>query len=187
LISISIYPFIKNTFKHNILGINDITITATVKTDQIRFKIYPEKRFPQINNWSNQYEIIMQNCNSNQFLNFSNVFSNNYGEGAINTSSSLITNASYRFIFQGTSHLRHKTDCYQINKVEQSIDFTLESKELRAGEISAFYDNYINSLDISKLEKDYLSSNIKSDLNRDGKVNSLDLSILINNLFIAGE
>lgn len=57
-----------------------------------------------------------------------------------------------------------------------------------AGETSGIFDNYINSLDISTQVSNYNSTNNeKNDLNGDGVVNSLDISMTSFNVFTEGQ
>jgi hypothetical protein len=191
VISLSLYSTLKKIPPTNILGIitdtKSVSVTTSVKTTKINFKVYPENRIPQTNNWSNTYEVTIENCTSGQRTSLSHVTSDNQGNGSLNLSFASIFDGQYRFIFQGMSHLRTKYNCYQLNRIEQSVDLTLENKLLKAGEISDSYDNYINALDLSVLINNLHSTDIKADLNRDNIVNALDLSILVNNIFLAGD
>jgi len=191
VVSIYVYGFVKNTLSKRIaslvLGTEDVTVTTTVKTNKIYFKVFPEKRIPPVNNWSNSYSITLQNCNTNESIKFENVSTQDNGIGMLDTSSENVLDGEFRFIVQGMSHLIKRFDCVSINSTEPSIDLTINNQFLKAGQISIDLDNYVNALDISELIDKYQTSNIKSDLNRDGLVNSLDLSVLVGNLFLAGD
>lgn len=189
-ISIFAYSIIKKHLTKGILGLTEtgtVTVTTTVKTNKIYFKVYPERRIPAINNWSNSYSITLENCASGQTYSFTDINTSSNGIGELDTSSQDIANGQYHFIVQGYSHLRKVFDCTAINSVEPNIDLTINNQLLLAGEISSDLDNYVNSLDIGEMMNNYRTADIKADLNRDGKVNSLDLSNLVDNLFVAGD
>jgi len=172
------------TINQEILGV-DTQISAEVPITELTFKVYPEKRIPTINNWDTYVDITLQNCNNATQYNFSHIPTNQYGIGTIPVS--IFVAGDYRFFIKGHSHLRRIFNCYPIYTTVTNIDLTLENKELIAGEISPTKDNYINSLDISVIINNLFTNDYTSDLNQDGHVNSLDFSNQIFNLFITGE
>ena len=58
---------------------------------------------------------------------------------------------------------------------------------LKAGDAQEDKDDFINGLDISAIVRALYTSDLNSDLNRDGQVNALDLSITIINIYQSGE
>ena len=189
-ISIFAYTIIKKNLNGGILGLTEtgtVNVTTTVKTNTIYFKVYPERRIPAINNWSNNYSVSIQNCTTNQTTTFTNVNTLANGIGTLDSSSDDISNGQYSFIVRGNSDLTKKFDCTSIDSIEANVDLTINNQVLKAGEISSVFDNYINSLDLGAMMGDFRSNTLKSDLNRDGQVNSLDLSNLVDNLFVAGD
>ena len=187
------YPGVKLNNLAQILGMlsaqQDVVVTAYVRIQKIHFKIYPEKRIPRTGNWNTMMNVTLQDCNNdNNIYSYSNIITTSQGTGTIIVSNSEPLNSrDYRFFITGLSHLRRKSNCYTINKIEQMIDLTLEGKELLAGEVSNHHENYINSLDMSVLVKKLYTSDTKSDLNQDSKINSLDYSNQIYNFFKAGD
>ena len=200
VIANSLYQQWKSTRIINILGITicpvspcseppqSVTVTSYVRTQEINFKVYPEKRIPAVGNWDTTTDVILQNCTNSSTLTFNGIVTNNLGEGTIILPvNPPVLNDQYRFIINGLSHLKRRYNCYLIDTIAANIDLTLENKELLAGEISNVFDNYINSLDLSVMGRNFFGLDVKTDLNQDGLVNSLDLSNQIYNFYLAGE
>ena len=74
LVAFWLYPYIKSQKTLQILGITictsspcdsapeEVTVTAFIGAKEIRFKVYPEKRIPRVNNWSTVTDVTLQNC-----------------------------------------------------------------------------------------------------------------------------
>lgn len=166
----------------------NIDISAEVPIRQIQFKVFPEKRLPSINNWSTIVDVELRSCSTNQTVHrFQQITTNNAGIGTINVSNLSVRGDNYTAVIRGASHLNKKFSCYHFNNQNVFMDLTTGNSTLLAGEISNKYDNYINALDISVLIKNFYSSDYYSDLNQDGKVNSLDSSIQLINLYKNGD
>lgn len=181
-------PHPKNTTQ--ILGDQDfVNVTGYIRPETITFKVYPEKRLPITGNWSTTVDLTVISCNDpTKIFTYGNIATNSTGEGTlIIPSGDALIDPGYRFFIKGLSHLRREFNCYAIDHVNQYIDFTLEGKELLAGETSVIFDNYINSLDMSYLISEMGNTDEKADLNHNGIVDSLDFDIQVNNLFLAGD
>jgi len=107
--------------------------------------------------------------------------------GTIDSLDTPIASGNYRIEIIGYSHLNKNFPCRLVSSSEEYVDLTQDSAVLLAGEVSNVYDNYINSLDISVLVNQLYNADYLTDLNQDSKVNSLDMSIQIYNLFKFGD
>lgn len=165
-----------------------VTVSAVLRVQNIEFTVYPEKRIPPTNNWGTQAELTFASCNSNFTKSYPAVPTNNQGTGTLNIPiNDPLPGDDYSIYVTGLSHLREGYNCYNINTTDVAIDLTAEGKELLAGETSVNFDNYINALDMSKLINDLFSGDNISDLNQDGKVNSLDYSNQLYNIYESGD
>lgn len=166
-----------------------VTISGNVKVERISFTVYPEKRVPVTGNWSTEMEVTVRPAGSPTIvLQRTGLVTNSSGLGVIDlTPSETITPGNYDFSIKGISHLRRNYDNYSITKVYEYFDFSLTGKKLLAGDTGIVVDNYVNSLDISTVVKNFYTGIVKEDLNRDSIVNSLDLSIQIANLYQTGD
>jgi len=152
--------------------------------------VYPEKRIPSTNNWSNLNEIEAVSS-SNQSLGKITLQADNQGKMLVDICTQYpISDGQYTFFVRGISHLRKRFSNIQIqtDNSNPSIQLGSLADSLLAGETSFVFDNKINSLDIStQIKVMYSTSNIKNDLNRDGKVNALDISNAIFNFYKTGQ
>lgn len=167
----------------------DIFINATVKGCSLSIKLFPEKRIPRENNWQNTYQITFYNSLGQNILEFNNVVADE--QGILNlelcNSGVLVEAGTYSVYVKGFSHLGRifiENDMFYKYKTELDLSKNL-SNQLLAGDVLGH--NYINGLDLNVIISKLYSSNLKSDLNRDGIVNSLDLSNLIFNLHLSGD
>ncbi len=167
---------------------DSLTVTTIVRPEVIQFKLHPEKRIPRTNNWDTYVEFEIQECGTLQnVLNFSNVETNNIGDGVVYIpASEFLLNKAYAFKLKAYSHLAKQMGCYPVTTAGTVIDFTPEGDVL-AGDASVVSDNYVNSLDLSNTVRQLFSADYKNDLNQDGEVNSLDLSNEVYNLFVFGD
>lgn len=102
-----------------------------------------------------------------------------------------------RLSVKGRSHLRQSELIGEVLPGQTvSVDFTKAgSKEMVAGDLYQAHieplltqaDNFINGLDLSVLIRALSSADVISDLDGDGKVTALDLSLLVRNLNHQGE
>jgi len=165
-----------------------VTISAYIKAQGVKFKVYPEKRHTVTGNWSTVANITMENCQDNTQIDFNNIITNDNGEGQFTLPESpVVAGGTWRFYVKGLSHLIKKFNCYPIDRVITIINLYAEDRKLKAGEISPVFDNLINSLDLSFISRNLYTNNNISDLNFEGTVNALDLSNLIYNYYQAGD
>ncbi len=148
--------------------------------------VKPEKRIPSEDNWSTLLSIEVSEPNGPKIATINDVRTDNTGAAEIDICEreiALENNTTYNFYIKGLSHLRKYFSNFSIKLgVSYINDFTGENKELLAGETSGYFDNYINSLDLSTQALNFRKTNgainefEKNDLNRDGIVNGLDIS-----------
>lgn len=170
---------------------DSLTVTATVEGCFILIRVYPEKRIPIIGNWSNQMEIDIYDANS-IFLTSVNLTSNNLGFSPPIDMCTLLGSSpgigQYILRVKGLSHLRQRfPPVTSFTTVQTLFDLVNLEPPLLAGETSIIFDNFINGLDLATQVDRIYTGDIKNDLNRDGLVNSLDLSNTIFNLYVFGE
>ncbi|MBN1915580.1 hypothetical protein JW796_01115 [Candidatus Dojkabacteria bacterium] len=169
--------------------LQSVVVSVNVRVGKISFTVYPEKRIPPTGNWSTRMSVqIRQAGTTVPIIQRDNVTTDSNGYGEIILSDSEILNPGvYDFSFKGISHLRKNYYSYTISSLEPYLNFTTNREYLLAGETSVIVDNYVNSLDVSTVVKNFYKTNIQNDLNRDGQVNSLDLSNQIINLYKFGD
>ncbi|WKZ30615.1 MAG: hypothetical protein QY314_02455 [Candidatus Dojkabacteria bacterium] len=97
-----------------------------------------------------------------------------------------IPNGNYTISVKGLSHLRRNYPNIFIGTKTTEM-FDLVFPRLIAGDAHPSNDNFINSMDISYILLYLYNDNLRGDQNRDGIVNSLDLSITTSNLYVAGD
>lgn len=170
-----------------VLGTN-IGITASVSGCLLDLDFLPEKRIPATGNASTQANIQVFDLSSSKVADF-DVTTDQNGQSTTNLCDIGIytQNGIYDFYVQAESHLRKVfRSIPSFQKVATTLDLRDDGK-LLAGEVSPIYDNTINSLDLSVLISKYGDTSNKYDLNRDGQVNSLDISNAIYNLMRSGD
>ncbi len=182
LISLCLLP--RSTHAQNQREI-DVRASVTVKT--IAYKAYPEKRIPSVNNWGTISKVELLDClTQNTLYTFLSINSNSSGIGQIHIEEG-VPGGSYILAVKGASHLRQISNCNLFLSQYAFVDLTIDQLFLRAGSISVIPDNYINSFDILEIIKNANTNYYFSDLNLDGKVNSIDMSILLSNLYQHGQ
>ncbi|MCS7317421.1 MAG: hypothetical protein NZZ41_03750 [Candidatus Dojkabacteria bacterium] len=167
-----------------------VLISASIYTCNLTLVVKPEKRLPVNNNWSNTNQIQIEDINTNNIVASFSMNMNNLGIGTINLCANniFLNEGNYNFYITGFSHLRKKfSNIYSFNIQNITHDLTGTNNFLLAGEISNTFDNKINSLDVSKLIDNMYTNDVKSDLNRDGSVNFLDINIIVTNFLKHGE
>lgn len=168
-----------------------VTVSAQVFGCYILIRVYPEKRIPQIGNWSNQMFVDVFNS-GDTLLTTLDITSNNLGfSPPIDMCAILGTPpgpGTYAMRVKGLSHLRMRFPSVSaFTTVQTLFDLVNLRPPLLAGETSIVFDNFINGLDLSTQVNELYTGDVKNDLNRDGIVNSLDLSNTIFNLYVFGE
>jgi hypothetical protein len=168
---------------------DDVQVGAVVSACQFELTVYPEKRIPATGNWSTQLTVDIYNT-SDVYQDSFTATSNSLGVANVDICAQGVNlpPGNYNFRIRGFSHLRREFANYPAFQNQfTSIDFTTGSEVLFAGETSNVYDNYINSLDLSTQINALYSASVKNDLNRDGVVNSLDISNTLFNFFDTGD
>lgn len=164
-----------------------INISGFIASSDLKIRVFPEKRIPKIGNWDTVLDVDLVSCTNGNTYSINDSPSNIEGYADLDLSINNVPTDEYKFFVTGYSHLTEEFDCYSVSGNSEIIDLSLENKDLLAGEISTYFDNYINALDISVMVKDLYTTEYLSDLNQDGEVNSLDLSNQIYNLYKAGD
>lgn len=95
----------------------------------------------------------------------------------------------YDISLKGRSHLTKFIRGFDMTGLTEAVlDFTFDNSfNLLAGDVQFAKDDYINSLDLSAAAIKIFASDLDADLNNDGIVNSLDITIIIANIFKGGE
>lgn len=165
-----------------------VELEAVVRPERIYFTVYPEKRIPVTNNWDSFVTLLIHDCSDNSVVaSFNNVPIDSLGQGSVDIPiTEILLDKTYSFSVKAFSHLNKKMNCYGVNNVYSTVNFTGEGF-LKAGDTSVVSDNYINSLDLSNTIRFLYTTDYKNDLNQDGEVNSLDLSIQLFNYYEAGD
>lgn len=168
---------------------DDVVVTASVPSCIIEITARPEDRIPVVNNWSTLLNVDVRTLTESTVANFSGN-SNNQGTLTYNlcANSQNVPSGTYNFYIRGFSHLRKKfPNVTSFTNYSSSVSFIALSQYLTAGETSIVFDNFINGLDLSTQVIALGTGDIKNDLNRDGLVNALDLSITVKNLYELGD
>jgi len=111
-------------------------------------------------------------------------------DGTVNVVTDNVAADTYDISFKGRSHLTRVLRGVVIaaGATTATLDFTQgNTVVLLAGDVQALKDNYINALDLSALASAIYTSNADGDLNGDGTVNALDISITVVNIYKHGE
>jgi hypothetical protein len=169
--------------------IKDINVNASINPCLLYLTVKPEKRIPPLNNWDTGIDMDVYNTNSTLLFSLT-TSTNNLGKSTIDLcdQSIAVSPGNYNFYIKGTSTLRKLyPNVPAFSSYETFTDFSANGSFLLAGETSNTFDNYINSLDLSTQIKTIYTNDYKNDLNQDGVVNGLDLSITINNFFKKGD
>ncbi len=169
-----------------------LTLTIEKALCLLEIKVYPEKRIPRTNNWRidvKGMDVIIKNTSNN--ITF-NVATNNFGIGTYNlceSNQTLVLGDNFTVCILGEAQLLKRFENIVIENVfSQSVDLTTGGIELLNGETGVIRDEKINSLDISTQVRNlYSREEIIEDLNKDTKVNTLDLSNTIFNFYKLGD
>lgn len=166
---------------------DSVTITASIRLQELKFKVYPEKRVPKTNNWSTVTDFKVRDSTTSEIYLHQVLTTNKQGAGVIHpTPSEFIPAGFHSVLIKGVSHLAKRYDGIEFEHQYENYDFTPYG-DLLAGDTHRSNDNFINSLDVSTLIGKLNTSDYKNDLNQDTQVNSLDLSNQIFNLSKYGD
>lgn len=168
---------------------SDVVVTASIPSCVVQITTRPADRIPPVNNWGTNLQISATNLDTLDQTLFAGT-SNNLGELSYDfcANAQTVVSGDYDFNIRGFSHLNKLIpNVNAFNSYTSSLFFTAPSQYLIAGETSIVFDNYINGLDLSTQVVNLNTGDIKNDLNQDGLVNSLDLSITVKNLYAEGD
>lgn len=182
MIQVFINGILYDTYTIYVGDENSVVISGQINYN-LKFRVYPEKRVPSFGNFSNVYLLQIINPITNTVVyQKSGVVANNNGEFEELILSQDLPHGIYKVRIKGISHLSKDFNNVQIKSNTNFYNFTLGGNFLLAGDTSVIEDDLINSLDISRLEKTLFTNISRSDLNKDGYVNSLDISIQAYNI-----
>jgi hypothetical protein len=167
----------------------DVEIRAYIKMQEIKFKVYPEKRHPSTGNWSTHADFkVLEPTETIPTFERDLVHTDSSGIGTIQLEhSENVPEGHYSVLIKGISHLTKRYDDIHFSKIAEYYDFTLDYDDLLAGDTHDSRDNFVNSLDISTLIRNLNTNNYVNDLNQDSQVNSLDLSNQVYNISKFGD
>jgi hypothetical protein len=172
----------------------DITVLTIVVVnstlDVIRVKAWPEKRVSKPGgNLDELLRTTFKNPDTGEQLLQTSFTSGILGiKEGVDISS--LNSGTYHILVKGRSHLTKKLASLNITSNSTEVDLTVsETEYLLAGDVNgALYgDDIVNSIDLSILINDLDTFDLRTDLNRDTTVNALDLAILITNLDVQGD
>lgn len=164
-------------------------VEAVVSDCFLSIRVYPEKRIPPVNNWGTFLTIEVRDALGTLVFSEAALPTNNQGFGQISTCSSGFTPlpGNYDFRIRGYSHLwKEYLNVPAFTSQGSEVDLT-GYPPLLASEISPVIDNFINGLDVSNIANSIYTSDYAADLNQDGSVNSLDISIFMSNIYASGD
>ncbi|MCA9386585.1 hypothetical protein KC669_00980 [Candidatus Dojkabacteria bacterium] len=168
----------------------DVTVAANVVGCELELVVYPENRIPVSGNWGTSLNVEVYLADPITYLGTTTSTSNDpNGKGNFDLCSDSIFAGEddYLFYIRGKSHLRKKYGpITTFGGVASYVNFSTTGG-LIAGETSNIYDNYINSLDLATQIATLETNDDKNDLNQDGEVNVLDISVTIGNYFKEGD
>jgi len=99
-----------------------------------------------------------------------------------------LTRGTYNFLFKGASHLSKRLENLNLISGDLLLDFTEGGLfALLAGDVHPSKDDYINAFDLSALSAAIFTAFRDADLNSDGWVNGIDVSMLLENLHESGD
>lgn len=167
----------------------EISISASVSSCTASLIIKPEKRMPREGNFAEKYLVVFYDQLYQEIFRIDNLETNNNGYSSIDLCSREIstTPGIYSIYIKSESHLGKLFSNVQ-GFFNYSTEFNLarnENEYLLAGD--AINHNYINGLDVNKVINRLYTNEPRYDFNKDGIVNSLDLSNQIYNLHKRGD
>ena len=168
--------------KTEVLGIDsELTVQAEIGLHTLLW-IKPQNRIPSVDNDSLAVAVEVRQPGTTTVEYSDTLTVNNQGYIQMQPLSvSQVPVGVHDVAIKGLSHLRRTFPSQSFGPANE-FALDLRSLNLLAGDTHPTADNYINSLDISYEILHLYSSDLRGDLNRDGKVNSLELPTLISNI-----
>ena len=162
-----------------------VTITATIPACPFII-ITPENRIPPTGNNALQIIVDVRPENSTTSIYTATIDTDNGGQGSLCPLPSTLTpNQYYDVLVKGLSHLRRIFPHQYFNGNSFTLD--LRSPVLLAGDAHPSSDNFVNVMDYVYEVANIYGNNLRADLNRDGRVNSLEFPTLISHLYKHGD
>lgn len=179
-----------SVFSPQVAGDGTVSVTVTVTPCDVDFITRPERRVPATNNWSEDLTIDIIDPVTGDPITTSTVTSGADGIATTPTCpfTYFVEGESYDIAVKGASHLKRIYLGKEFtNFPDVLVDISTPTliagdTDLPAGDNDVDYDD-IKQLSINM----FSTTNPRNDLNRDGKVNSLDLAIMIINLGLVGQ
>lgn len=171
--------------QESVLG-EDVMVQAEIAVTPIIW-VSPQNRIPPTGNDSLEIAVEIRPVGSTTPEYSETLIVNNQGyERMQPLSLSQVALGQHDVAVKGLSHLRR---VYPSQTIGPTAEFVLDLRylDLLAGDSHPTSDNYVNSLDISYEILHLYGNNLRADLNRDGKVNSLEFPTLISNLYSFGD
>jgi hypothetical protein len=176
-----------NTSK--VLSQVDVNVTASVPACDLQITARPASREPAVNNWATTLTVNVKQLNGTSLFTL-NSTSDSSGTAYYDlcTNNVSMMPGNYDFFIRGQSHLIKKFSSVEAFRYyATTLSFTNPTDYLTAGETSIVFDNFINGLDLATQLQKLYSTDVDNDLNQDGEVNALDLSITISNIYKSGD
>ncbi len=166
-------------------GNTGVQFMVTASGFTINFIATPEKRIPSTGNKGTLVTVEVRDPGSTTAL-----FSRTVNTGSGGTYSGMtiaLYNGTYDITAKGYSHLRIKKSS-QILSNGITIDFTAAgSSPLLSGDVNGSNgDNVVSSADLTEILTGLSAYNVRYDLNRDGRINGMDLTNAVSNLDATG-
>lgn len=169
---------------------DDVEVRALVQNCALRLKVYPEKRLPRTGNWGTVLRIAVRDANTKTLIfDTSNVATSSSGEALIDLCAAdlVLENKAYDYYITAESHLQKYFAAIPFDNATGYVDLTTGGRVLLAGDTNTAKDNEVNSLDISRQQVTFWGNDSRNDLNKDGKVNSLDMANVDDNFYLIGD
>ncbi len=174
------------------------SVTSGVKCDtsqlSLNFRAAPEKRVPNpglnLAQDNTQLQIFSVGNPNSVYTSPSTLSLDNDGNSTA-TITAPIAAGQYDISVKTSQHLSKRNSNISLNSGTNTVDLTNSlTNYLKAGDVNnagGLGDNTVNALDISKEINQLGGSDGQTDLNRDTKVNALDIGILLKNLGQTGD
>jgi len=155
---------------------------------QLDFIAVPEKRSPITGNDDSHVTIEVRNPGSTVVLFSQTVDTDTDGEYATLDLTG-ISPGIYDLTAKAYSHLRRKKSNVNLGSGVNNLDFTdAGTNKVLCGDVNlANGDNKVNSLDVTLLVDDWFTNDERTDLNQDGQVNSIDMTNMVTNFNQVGD
>lgn len=148
--------------------------------------VIPEKRVPATGNDDSHVTVEIRNVGNTVPFFSQTIDTNVNGVGQIDIAA--IPPGVYDMTAKAYSHLRRLKSSVNLGAVA-SVDFTdAGTNKVLCGDVNlADGDNKVNSLDVTILVDSWFTINERTDLNQDGEVNSIDITNMITNFNQVGD